>query len=670
MASKTAKRKPILPLTMELLSAALNSSNEAIVIKDCEGTILIGSQSIADFYRCSVEELPGRDAYGAIPEEFPKELAEIIRRKDLAVIESGIAVSGEETWDLIYELRTLLVSRSPIKDPDGTCIGLITCYKNISAIRQAFRLFEQNEQRFTALAHTCPVGIFECNPSSQITYVNPEWERITGLSAEQAKGKQWTAFVADEHRHLLAPLIGRRDSRTAGDRIDCVLRGGRECTVELSLNRVADTHNNTVSYIGSIVDLTFRLQAQQELRQKSNLMRDLTSSVPAIIWQLDLDGELIFVSDYWETLTGKAIRSALGIGWRSCVHPDDLPTVNANLGSLLQGQAESVRYELRLQGRDGDWRWMLAQCQQIHGIDGRFIGVAGQAIDITERRQAEMELQQYSHRLEERVEARTLELVAVNESLRTEIANRQHAQELLDRKQAELAHFSRVSVMGRLSGELAHELNQPLNAIRNYIASLSKILSESQAANTTSDVLARLNGEITRAAGIIKRTRDFVSPGRHQPERLSIATLISDTVAMLKGDARRRGMSIQVIESQDNLQALGDPIRLQQVLVNLILNAFDAMTDQPSSNRTVTIEMNRIADKSVISVNDTGGGVPETEMTRLFDAFFTTKPSGLGMGLAISRGIVEDHGGTLTYHVGSSSGSSFVITLPKLLTTH
>ena len=666
MLNKPVKRHPQIRLTKELLALALTSSSEAILIKDCAGTILIGSHKVAEFHKCSVEDLQGRDSY----EGLPPELAQHIKERDQLVLATGKAESAEETWDLGYEKRTLLVSRSPIRNPEGVSVGIIACYTNISNIKQAFLLFEQNEKRFTALAHTCPVGIFECNPSHQLTYVNPEWERITGLHVQEVVGKLWTDFVSDEQKDLAKQLQANADSHSSGVRIDCTVIGKKTCTVELSINRVSDTKNNTVSYIGSTVDLTYRLASQQELREKANLMRDLTSSVPAIIWQLSLDGQCIFASDYFESVTGMPTETALGKSWEKWIHPDDYPLAAASLNSVLSGKEKSARHEFRMMGRSGDWRWMLTNCQPIHSIEGKFMGVAGHTIDITDRRKAEMELQQYNILLEERVQERTRELLSVNDSLVSEIENRQYAEEMLEEKRAQLSHFSRVSVMGRLSGELAHELNQPLNAIQNYVASLNKILASSPASDATSNVLARLAGEVTRAAKIIRRTREFVSSAKHKPQQLSLSELVSDTAAMVKGEARRRGMTIQIFDAEKNIEALGDPVGLQQVLVNLVLNALEAMVDQPDSGKIATIELSETGGRIWIVVRDSGCGVEESQRDRLFDAFFTTKSTGLGMGLAISRGIIEEHNGSLNYKPGENGGSSFIIELPSIDSKH
>lgn len=631
-----------------------------MLIKDRRGTIVFGSQRMADFYRCTADELYGRDAYC----QLPPDIAEGIMLCDRRVLESGESEVGEETWNLGYEQRTVVASRSPIRDSNGVIVGILTSYRNISPIKQAFLLFEQNQQRFLTLAHTCPVGIFECNPYHQITYVNPEWERITGLRGDDVIGKEWKDLVVPEHQVLIQHLLGNADNQPAGDRVDCRLIGPHECTVELSLNLVCNSENCTVSYIGSVVDLTYRMAAQKQLREKASLMRDLTSSVPAVIWQLAKDGRCIFVSDYFEAMTGLSIDIALGDNWQAFVHHEDLANVRANLDQVLSEQKQSTSFEYRVRGRSGDWRWMFASCQQIHTLDGKFLGVAGHAIDITDRRNAELELQRANLLLEERVAERTKELMHVNESLLSEIETRRHAEELLGEKRAQLDHFSRISVMGRLSGELAHELNQPLNAIQNYVGSLSKLLSSCDQSEASIKILHLLDKEISRAAKIIRRTREFVSTGQHQSEPLNLAEIVLDTAAMLKGEARRRGMTIYVDNRYRGPNVMGDPVRLQQVIVNLVLNALESMIDQANSKKTAIVEIYDQPNEAFIAVSDSGCGVAEADRDRLFDAFYTTKATGLGMGLAISRGIVEDHGGTLTYEPRDSGGSRFVIKLP------
>jgi PAS domain S-box-containing protein len=651
-------------LTAELLKIALQSSADSILIKDIHGTILIGSQRIADFYGCSVSDLPGVNAYDILPAD----VAAVVRERDRKLLVSGTPEMGEEVWDLGYEKRALLATRSPIRDVSGSIIAIITSYRNITPIKHAFSHFEQNQRRYLALAQTCLVGIFECNPFHQITYVNPEWERLTGLSMSEVEGENWMRFVAPDYLPLVQAMLDSQPSPVQHRRVDCMLQGRRDCMVELSVNHVSDGENFTVSYIGSIVDLTSRLSVEKQLRENSNRLRDLTRSVPAIIWQMGLDGKVVFASDHWEVVTGQRFDDVLGSNWERYIHPEDLGMVRGRLEAVLEKKTDMTSFEFRLKGRSDPWRWVYANCQQIHSPDGDLMGIAGHTIDITDRRRVEEELKYYNNQLELRVVDRTQELRLANQSLVQEIETRRHAEELLEAKRSEVAHFDRISAMGKLSGELAHELNQPLNAIQNYAAGLSMILSNLPESESASNILSQLKKEVARAARIIRRTREFLSTGKHQPESVNALELVSDTAAMLKGEARRRGITIAILDESNerlkNLQFMADPVRIQQVLVNLVLNAMEAISESESETKQVDVAIQNEGEFIAFAVSDSGCGVPESEQSRLFEAFFTTKATGLGMGLAISREIVQNHGGTLNYKPNQPHGSTFVVRLP------
>ena len=654
------KKNPMLDLSVELLADAIRSFPEAILIKNLEGDIVLGSKQVADFFGVSTEDLIGRNVCDFLPKEVGVSL--LAKIKQIAVNQK--ADVSEETWAFEHDTRTVLVSRAPIRNSAGECVGVMTGYRNVSPIKQAFALYEQNQKRFVTLAETCPVGIFECNPFHQVTYVNPEWERITGVSSSEILGKDWLGLLSTTHQLRVQTILAPSDASRSIMSVDCLVNGKKQRWVELSINHCLHEDGNSVSYIGSMVDLTSRLSAQKELEEQVNLMRELTSAVPAIIWQLALDGRCIFISDHWRVLTGKSPQDAIRDGWIQYVHPEDRIMVEKNLSEILSGRKQSCDFECRLSGCTEDWRWTLVEAQQIHSMEGELRGVVGHTIDITERKKAQQSLVQMNETLERRVQDRTQALSESNEALKVEIEHRRHTEEMLEEKRSELDHVERLSLVGQLSGELAHELNQPLNAIQNYVGSLSLLASSLPDQASALKIIGYLNKEISRAAKIIKRTRDFVSSGKHLPEQVDLCEIIADTAAMLKGEARRRGMKILVQTDSPSRAFLADKVGLQQVLVNLVLNALESMVGCPNSDKTVLIELNTHANRTMIAVRDTGSGVLESEVKKLFDAFFTTKAAGLGLGLAICQRIIETHGGTLRYEPREEQGSSFVIEFP------
>lgn len=656
------KTIPTLELSVELLSEAIRSFPEAILIKNLRGDIILGSQQVADFFGIDIDDLPGSNVYDLLP----KTISETVRAKMKWIETNRQSNVSEEVWEFEHDTRTLLVSRAPVRNPRGEVVGVMTGYRNVSPIKQAFALYEQNQHRFVTLAKTCPVGIFECNPFHQVTYVNPEWERITGVASSDILGKEWLGMLSAEHQLRVQTILGPSETTRPSISVDCLIHGKDQRWVELSINHCMHEDGNSVSYIGSMVDLTSRLEAQKQLEEQVNLMRELTSAVPAIIWQLSLDGRCIFISDHWRVVSGSSPQDAIRNGWMQSVHPEDRSAVEKNLNDLLTSRKQSCSFECRLLGGARDWRWTLVAAQQIHSMEGELRGVVGNTIDITERMKAQEKLLELNTSLEQRVLDRTQALLQANEALKIEIEHRRHTEEMLEEKRSELDHVERLSLAGQLSGELAHELNQPLNAIQNYVGSLSLLASNLPHEDSAVKIISQLNKEISRAAKIIKRTRDFVSTGKHQPEQIDICEIILDTAAMLKGESRRRGMQIQVKMDSQTSPFLGDKVGLQQVLVNLILNAIDSMVGRPASDKIVLVEMINQSDRIIIAVRDTGSGVPESEVKKLFDAFFTTKSTGLGMGLAISQRIIESHRGTLRYEPREDCGSSFVIELPFL----
>lgn len=646
-------------LSVELLLEAIRSFPEPILIKNLDGEIQVGSKQAAEFLGVRFEDLPG----GNLRDLLPPSVYESIRDRT-ASFANSLPTLSEENWEFEHDTRTVLVSRTPIHDAEGTYVGLIAGYRNLSPVKQAFALYEQNQQRFLTLAKTCPVGIFECNPYHQVTYVNAEWERITGIPLSDIFEKDWLQLIAPEHELRVRCIASPSSEPIPNNSVDCLVRGATPRWVELSINHCLHEDGNPVSYIGSMVDLTSRLAAQRELEEQVNLMCELTSSVPAIIWQMGMDGRCIFISDHWQVLTGCSTQEAIQIGWAAFVHPDDRSIVERNLTELRSNHEQNCNFECRLAGAAGDWRWTLVEGQQIHSVEGELRGIVGHAIDITERKLAQQELLQMNATLEQRVLDRTKALRESHESLRVEIESRRQIEEMLELKRSELDHVERLSLAGQLSGELAHELNQPLNAIQNYAGSLLHLASNLTGQESVMKIIGSLNKEIARAAKIIKRTRDFVSSGKLLPEQFDLCEIIADTAAMLKGESRRRGMNIQLEMDVASQGFLGDKVGLQQVLVNLVLNALESMIGCEDSEKSVVVEMKSTPDFITIAVHDTGSGVPSAEADKLFDAFFTTKPTGLGMGLAISRRIVESHNGTLKYEARAKKGSSFIIALP------
>jgi C4-dicarboxylate-specific signal transduction histidine kinase len=281
--------------------------------------------------------------------------------------------------------------------------------------------------------------------------------------------------------------------------------------------------------------------------------------------------------------------------------------------------------------------------------------------------QAEEQLREAHEELEKRVEQRTAELAEVNRRLRVEMEERRRAEEQVQQHQAELAHVARLSTIGEMVVELTHELNQPLSAISSYAQACKRLLGSSDPGDRE-ELLASLNqvGEqADRAAEIIRRLRRFITKAKPLQTVVNVNALIRDVAELTNIDARLAKAQV-CFELTDPLPpVVGDRIQLEQVLVNLMRNAFEAMHDCEPEFRRLTIRTTIDgAQHIVVDVCDSGSGIPPAAIDRIFDRFFTTKPNGMGMGLPISQSIMENHGGTLWVTPNPDRGSTFHFTLP------
>jgi PAS domain S-box-containing protein len=252
-----------------------------------------------------------------------------------------------------------------------------------------------------------------------------------------------------------------------------------------------------------------------------------------------------------------------------------------------------------------------------------------------------------------------------------DVSERKRAEEALHQAQADLAHVSRVTTMGELTASLAHEVNQPIAAaVTNANTCLRWLTRDHPDVEEARAAAMRIVKDGTRAADIVGRIRLLFKKGTPEWELVDLNEVIREMIVLLRGEATRYSISVRAELAADLPQVTGDRVQLQQVLMNLMINGIDAMKDADGT-RELAIKSERVENEQLlVSVSDTGVGLPPQQADQIFNAFFTTKLNGTGMGLRISRSIVESHGGRLWAADNSPRGASFHFTLPAKVEAH
>jgi PAS domain S-box-containing protein len=311
---------------------------------------------------------------------------------------------------------------------------------------------------------------------------------------------------------------------------------------------------------------------------------------------------------------------------RDVTPPEDIDETIRYFGLLLSG-ADTVKYEKRFIHKDGSIVHALVHLSVIADHAGNPLLIISQILDRTDVVLAEMEA----------------------------------------RKQRErLAHVARLGTLGEMAAGIAHELNQPLAAIANYTQACQRLVAAGDMdAEELGQVLGRVTAQARRAGDVIQRLRAFVR--RHTPDRRNrdAKELIQEILPLVEMDCRSHEVDLRLQFQSDLPKVQVDGIQLQQVLLNLTRNAVEAMNACAPEVRSLVIRTEALGDDEVeLAVEDAGPGVPDTMLEQLFEPFFTTKPEGMGLGLSLSRSIIEAHGGTLRYDSHPSGGSIFRIRLP------
>ena len=346
------------------------------------------------------------------------------------------------------------------------------------------------------------------------------------------------------------------------------------------------------------------------------------------------------------------------------MHPEDKRDHLQTLEDHLKGK-RSYNVDYRLRTKKGDYRWFHAKAEVIYDVKTGARRMAGSIIDIHDRKLAQEEIVKLNRELEQRVIERTHDLADINSDLRREIMQRNKAELEIVKLQNDLIRMGRVSTMGEMASALAHELHQPLMAIVNYSQSaLMDLGKESKREDDVVDDVERISEQALRGGEIIRKMKDFAVKGKTSTSRVDINELILELKPLFDIEAAQNRIKLSVKLADEELVSDVNNIQMQQVLSNLVRNGIDAMKYN-TTDKLLSITTRRIEEEFVvIEVIDSGVGIREEHMDKIFESFYSTKSDGLGLGLSISEKIVKALYGQLTIRNNSGGGITARITLP------
>jgi PAS domain S-box-containing protein len=376
-----------------------------------------------------------------------------------------------------------------------------------------------------------------------------------------------------------------------------------------------------------VAERTAELQkSNSQLRERERQLRLLTEVIPQQIWSGTPDGSIDYCNKRLLDYVGRAREEMQGELMMETIHPEDRDSFRQSWQDALS-TGEPFEGEWRVQGSDGQYRSFFTRSVPLRDAEGQTIRWYGTSTDIEERKKAEQALM---------------------------------------RTQAELAHLSRVLTMGELTASIAHEIDQPLTAVVTYgHACLEWLSAHPPSLEEARQAAERIIKDGTRAGAVLGRIRALFKKEALAKVWLDMNEVILELIGFVRDEATRHRISIRTDLTPDLPRVRGDRVQLQQVVLNLIMNGMDAMRGTNDRPKAILISSGKENSREIlIRVEDCGVGLSPEIAGQIFNPFFTTKPQGIGMGLSISRSIVESHEGRVWAAPGVSGGATFQFTLP------
>jgi PAS domain S-box-containing protein len=495
------------------------------------------------------------------------------------------------------------------------------------------KALRESEVRFRELANNISQFAWTADAKGWIYWYNKRWHDYTGTTLEDMEGWGWQKVHHPDHVDRVVKRI-RESFETGTPWEDTFPLRSKDGTYRWFLSRALPIRNEAgdiIRWFGTNTDVTKQIEAENALRELNDTLEwrvEDETRERLQIWNVsqdllvvaDLKGKYLSVNPAWFQTLGWSNSELLGRTSQWLLHPDDQDRTDNEIGQLAAGR-KTLRFESRFRHKDGSHRWISWKAVP----DGGRIYAMGR--DVTELKDAE---------------------------------------NLLRETRGELAQVARRTMLTAMTASIAHEINQPLGAIgANGSAGLRWLARTEPDLDEARTAFRQIVEDSSRAAGIIANIRGMFRKDGQKKDSLNVNDLVRDVLALVKGEIERRRIVLQLELREDLPKIVGERVPLQQVLLNLIMNAVEAMSSLTDCKPLLSVKVQMYELRDVlITVTDCGTGIDPKDINRIFEAFFTTKAEGMGMGLSICRSIVEAHGGRLWVTPGMPQGSVFHVQLP------
>ena len=596
----------------------------AVCVLSASGAIEIFNHRMLEYFGKSQEEIKRWEENELIhPEDRPHVVRAFWRS-----IESGEPLEQEarfQRFDGAY--RWFQVRGFPTRDATARVVRWYALVSDIHELKRAEVVIRASERNLKLIIDTIPALAWTARPDGTAEFFNQHYLDYMGLSNAQASDWGWTAAVHPDDLETLTAtwrrLIGTQGAGEAEARLR--RHDGTYRWFLFRANPLRDEQGNVVKWYGINTDIEDRKQAEAELRRAYDSFADAQRLSHTGNFITDLVGddhnwsEEAYRIFEFEPGSKVSVRMVQDI-----IHPDDLPSFQSMIARAMTG--ENVTFDFRIVIPGGAVKHVRGVAHVVERIAGRplFIGALQ---DVTGTRVAEA---------------------------------------ALDRARSELAHVARVSAASALTASIAHEVNQPLSGIiTNAGTCLRMLAAEPPDVDGARETAKRTLRDGTRASEVIARLRALYSRREFALEPLDMSDVTREVVALSISDLQRHQIALQAELASSLPKVIGDRIQLQQVILNLLRNASDAMVGVQDRPRHLLIKTEQDAGRLVrVTVRDAGVGLDAHDMNKLFDAFYTTKPDGMGIGLSVSRSIIERHHGRLWAEANDGPGATFAFAIP------